>query len=75
MKLSKNLKLAINSCLLAGNEIMNIYKSDKFDVDLKEDNSPLTTADIKSNKIIKNILKPSGLPIISEESLDIDYNI
>jgi len=40
----------------AGDVIMEIYEKD-FSVAYKQDNSPLTQADIKANEIICNALK------------------
>tara|TARA_Y100000385_G_scaffold195758_1_gene202613 strand:- start:360 stop:488 length:129 start_codon:yes stop_codon:yes gene_type:complete len=42
MKLSQNLKLAIDASLLAGKKILEIYNSDDFIVEYKSDESPLT---------------------------------
>jgi 3'(2'), 5'-bisphosphate nucleotidase len=60
----------------AGDEIMKIYQQD-FDVDFKNDNSPLTKADIQSNKIIISNLKSiyPDIPILSEENKEIPYEI
>ena len=74
MKLSQNLKLAINACLLAGEKIIEIYNSDDFDLEYKRDNSPLTLADTNSNKIIENVLGTSNIPILSEEGNIFDYH-
>ena len=73
MELSQNLKLAIDASLLAGKKILEIYTSDDFNLDYKDDNSPLTLADIASNEIIENILKISNIPILSEEGNILDY--
>jgi 3'(2'), 5'-bisphosphate nucleotidase len=53
----------------AGKEIMDVYAQD-FAVEQKEDNSPLTEADKRSNKvIIESLLKYyPGIPAISEET-------
>lgn len=55
-------------------EVMEIYRSD-FDVVLKEDDSPLTKADLTANKIICEALTrlTPNIPIISEESKEIDF--
>lgn len=54
----------------AGEIILKIYNSDRFEVELKEDNSPLTKADKASNKFITDsLLASSDFPIISEESI------
>ena len=74
LKISKNLRLAIEASLLAGEEILKIYESDKFYIESKSDNSPLTIADKKSHKVISLILKKTGIPILSEEGCKINYN-
>lgn len=67
MDLSKNLTLALKAAMSSGKEIMEIYNSEDFAVELKQDNSPLTRADKASHKIITDILTSSNLPILSEE--------
>jgi len=60
----------------AGDAIMEIYNKDFF-VEYKEDDSPLTQADIKSNEIIcskLNELYPD-IPLMSEENQQIEYLI
>lgn len=59
----------------AGQGIMDIYESE-FDVNIKSDHSPLTKADILSNKIICQSLKKLSpdVPILSEESSKIPYD-
>jgi len=58
----------------AGDEIMKIYEKD-FSVDYKEDKSPLTEADLKSNEIICSALKElyPNIPILSEENKKVPY--
>jgi 3'(2'), 5'-bisphosphate nucleotidase len=58
----------------AGKAIMQIYKQD-FEVEYKQDNSPLTQADKKANNIIEEGLKQLAvsLPVLSEEGKDIPY--
>jgi len=58
----------------AGNAIMQIYNQD-FEVEYKQDNSPLTLADKKANDIIENGLNQLtvNFPILSEEGKDIPY--
>ena len=73
MELSQNLKLAIEASIKAGKKILEIYTSDDFNLDYKDDNSPLTLADIASNEIIENILRTSNIPILSEEGNTLDY--
>ena len=58
----------------AGNAIMQVYKQD-FEVEYKQDSSPLTLADKKANDIIEDGLNQLSvnLPILSEEGNDIPY--
>ncbi len=58
----------------AGNAIMQIYTQD-FEVEYKQDNSPLTLADQTANDIIETGLNqlPINLPILSEEGKKIPY--
>ena len=74
MKLSQNLKLAIDAAIQAGKKIIEIYNSDDFNLEYKLDDSPLTVADTASNKIIENILEASNIPILSEEGNILDFN-
>lgn len=66
------LKVAIHAAVLAGDEIMNIYKRD-FEVQFKEDTSPLTEADQAANKVIVDLLAQTPYPIISEENKQLPY--
>ncbi|MDP4175946.1 MAG: 3'(2'),5'-bisphosphate nucleotidase CysQ [Bacteroidota bacterium] len=61
--------------LEAGEAIMNIYFLKDKEVSLKSDESPLTKADLLSQKIISSSLKKiyPSIPIISEESKQTDY--
>ncbi len=58
----------------AGDAIMDIYEQD-FDVFEKADQSPLTSADLASHRVIIDGLKAitPDWPILSEESADIDF--
>ena len=69
----------------AGNTIMEIYNRD-FSIEYKDDKSPLTEADLKSNEVIINGLealnlkfkiqnsKFKSIPIMSEEGKEIPYD-
>ncbi|MBN2893140.1 MAG: 3'(2'),5'-bisphosphate nucleotidase CysQ [Bacteroidales bacterium] len=63
----------INCAIEAGKEIMKIYLSEDFGVSYKEDNSPLTLADKKSNEVIMQTLNKIDIPIISEENKEIIF--
>ena len=64
-----NLENLMDGIILAGEKIREIYETD-FEVKKKEDNSPITKADLESNKILRSALEPSGIPILSEEDVD-----
>ena len=74
VEINKDLKTAIVAALKAGEAIMQIYET-PFDVEIKEDKSPLTLADKNANDIINAHLNPTTIPIISEENKQTDYNI
>ncbi len=71
--MNPNLKIAIQAAVDGGAEIMKIYQND-FDVEYKDDNSPLTIADKKCNDIINTYLIKTEFPIISEENKQLDYS-
>ena len=58
----------------AGNAIMQIYKQD-FEVEYKQDSSPLTLADKRANDIIEDGLNQLSVnfPILSEEGKETPY--
>lgn len=72
--INEYLKTAIAASLEAGDAIMKIYDT-PFDVELKDDNSPLTEADREANTIISAHLNTTKIPIISEESKQTDFQI
>ena len=59
----------------AGSAIMEVYKSE-FDIHIKDDNSPITAADMKANAIITDGLKEINpeIPILSEEGREIPFS-
>ncbi len=67
------LKIAIEASLEAGKNILSVYNSNDFNVELKGDNSPLTLADKQSHLAIIKFLEPTQIPIISEEAKEIPY--
>jgi len=65
---------AIIASVLAGKEILKVYETN-FDVELKNDKSPVTLADKNaSDKIIK-YLSPFNIEVLSEEGKHEDYSI
>ena len=65
----------VNIAKQAGDAIMTVYNSDDFNVELKNDDSPLTKADIAANDIIVAALTKltPDIPILSEESAKAPY--
>ena len=67
-------EIAIQAAVIAGRAILEIYNS-HFEVTHKLDQSPLTTADLTSNKIILQHLEKTGIPVMSEESDIPEYEV
>lgn len=63
------LDIAIQAAKDAGDAILEIYQGE-FETSTKDDNSPITDADLKSNEIIKKILSQTEYMILSEEDKD-----
>jgi len=62
-------KLALSAAKKASGAVMSVY-GEEFTSELKDDDSPITKADLQSNEIIKNVLSSSGHHILSEEDVD-----
>jgi len=65
--------LAKNAALKAGKKILEVYFSDEFGLELKDDLSPLTKADQAAHQTILSILEETKFPILSEEGAPIPY--
>ena len=71
---SKELKIALEAAVKAGENIMEVYNStESINYEKKADDSPLTIADKKSHNTIIDFLKDTDIDIISEESKSIEY--
>ncbi|HEY0976162.1 MAG TPA: 3'(2'),5'-bisphosphate nucleotidase CysQ [Flavobacteriales bacterium] len=57
---------AIAAAFAAGSAIMEVYAT-SFDVELKDDRSPLTEADRRAHRAIVEALAGTDLPVLSEE--------
>jgi 3'(2'), 5'-bisphosphate nucleotidase len=66
------LQVAISAAMAGSVEILEVYKKD-FNVEFKEDKSPLTLADRNAHMAISAILETTGLPVLSEEGRNIPY--
>jgi 3'(2'), 5'-bisphosphate nucleotidase len=60
---------AVEAITKASRAVLQIY-GEEFTPEIKDDDSPVTKADIQSNEIIKKVLSPLRLPILSEEDED-----
>lgn len=58
--------VAIEAAFAAGARILDVYAG-AFDVELKDDRSPLTEADRRAHDAIAGVLQRTGLPVLSEE--------
>ncbi len=69
MSNEKLLSIALDSAKKAGVEVMKYYRDKSFTAQLKEDKSPVTSADIAANDILMDQLRTltPDIPIISEE--------
>lgn len=65
---------AVAAALAAGREIMDVYQG-RVDVQWKDDRSPLTEADLRAHRVIKEVLEREtpDTPVLSEEAADIPY--
>lgn len=72
MNWEKELEIAKHAAIEAGKEIMKVYGQDDFSITYKENNSPLTIADQKANRIIVDALSKEfpDYAILSEEEKD-----
>ncbi len=70
----KNFLTAIKASVDAGNEILKVYNSDNFDVEIKNDKSPLTRADKNAHQKIMEYLTNTDIPVLSEEGRNIPYD-
>ncbi|MCL2252812.1 MAG: 3'(2'),5'-bisphosphate nucleotidase CysQ [Lachnospiraceae bacterium] len=66
------LDVAIKASILAGKEIMAVYGEDDFHIEYKENQSPLTEADLRANKVICEMLTAAfpSYALLTEESED-----
>ncbi len=69
----KNLEIAKEAALDAGQKIREIYNSSNFEIEFKSDNSPLTKADKASHEVIISYLNDTPYPVLSEEGKSISY--
>jgi 3'(2'), 5'-bisphosphate nucleotidase len=70
MDKQKLLAIALDSAKQAGIEVMRHYRQGNYSTDLKNDHSPVTSADLAANELLMAQLQrlTPDIPIISEES-------
>ena len=68
------LNLFLHTAIKAGRAILEIYNSKAYSIETKADESPLTTADLRSNAIINEAVRDLGLPVLSEENKAVPYS-
>ena len=75
MRTSVDIEKIIEIAQEAGKAILEVYDRD-FEVEIKDDNSPLTEADQRSNAVIIEGLEKhyADIPIISEETKEVAYD-
>jgi len=71
--MKNNYSIAIRAALKAGEAILEVYDSDDFGIETKEDTSPLTIADQRAHDIIIKHLEDTEFPILSEEGQHTPY--
>ena len=71
--MADNLQLAIKAALNAGKEILDIYSTNDYNIELKTDESPITIADKNAHKVILEILGQTQYPVLSEEGKHLPF--
>ena len=66
------LSIIIDASIEAGKEILKVYDTD-FNIEYKEDESPLTLADKRAHNIIVSYLEKTNIPVLSEEGRNISF--
>jgi 3'(2'), 5'-bisphosphate nucleotidase len=73
IELNGRIQIAQKAAIDAGKSIMEIYDSGKFETEIKNNTSPVTKADKRAHEIITNCLNQTGLPILSEEGIKVNF--
>jgi len=71
---SELLSIAKEVAIKAGLAIMDVFVSEDFATEYKADDSPVTKADKTANDIINSVLESTGLPVLSEENIQIPFS-
>lgn len=73
MEVIKLIDKAINAALLAGIKIREVYSSADFEVQVKDDLTPVTLADQYAHNEILKALDSTHLPVLSEEGIHLSF--
>jgi len=65
--------IATRAAIRAGEAILEVYREEDLEVELKADETPLTRADRTAHGIIREALEETGIPVLSEEGRDIPF--
>lgn len=71
---SELLSAAKDAAVKAGVAIMKVFATEDFNIEYKDDESPVTKADKAANKIISEVLQVTSLPILSEENEQVPFS-
>ena len=66
---------AVRAARAASAAILEVWHSGDFEQEKKSDDSPLTRADRAAHQVIIDLLHPAGLPVLSEEGMDIPFEV
>lgn len=69
------MEIALNAVVAGGREVLAVYQLKDFKIEIKEDISPVTVADINSQRVIVEQLAVSNIPVLSEEGDEIPYSV
>jgi len=73
MDIKQFIQVAEKAATEAGRSIMEIYESDEFATQIKDNATPITRADKVAHEIITRSLSQTGLPILSEEGMNLNF--
>ena len=74
MNLNSLLEQAKIAASMASEEILKVYNSSDFEIETKDDQSPLTRADQAAHEVIAAVLERTSIPILSEEGAQISFS-
>ena len=70
----KLINTALLASISAASKILKIYNNNNFNIEFKDDNSPLTQADKNAHETIISYLNNTNIPVLSEEGKHLPYS-